>query len=77
MMAEMGPLGAWSIHRPNLDLDSAHDLRVARLSLASGSVLSLEPAEDSFSLSPSLLTLSLSLFFSLNKKNNNKSKKIK
>ena len=42
---------AQSVEHPTLDVDANHDLTVVRLSLASGSVLGVEPAWDSFSSS--------------------------
>ena len=55
------------VKHPTLDFGSGHDLTVARLSPASGSMLSVESAEDSLSPSPSVppllaCTLILSLF---------------
>ena len=46
---------------PTLDLSSGHDLRVVGLSPTSGSVLSVEPVWDSFSLPLPLSLLILSL----------------
>ena len=36
-----------SVKRPTLDLGSGHDFKILRLSPASGSMLGVEPAEDS------------------------------
>ena len=53
------------IEHPTLDFGSGHDLRVVRLNLLLGSMLSMEPAWDS--LSPSLCAPYLHLL-SLQKK---------
>ena len=61
---------AQSVKYPALDLGSGHDLTVVGSSSASGSVLSVEPAWDSLSSSPSALrpfVLSFSLSVSLSK----------
>ena len=63
---------AQSVKRSTLDFGSGRDPRVMRLSPASGSALSVKPAEDSLRSSPSAppplvptCALSLSLFFFL------------
>lgn len=57
-----GGLGG-SVRHPTLDFSWDHGLGAVRSSLASGSVLGMEPAWDSFSPHFSLLFLSLSLVF--------------
>lgn len=62
---------AHSIESPTLDFSSGHHLRVLRSSLVSGSVLSVDPAWNSLSPSPSVPPpdLVFSLFLRKKKKN--------
>ena len=51
MCATTGALGGDSAKRPALGFSSSRDLRVVRLSLVLGSMLTAESARDSLSLS--------------------------
>ena len=69
--------GAWaaqSVEHPTLDFSSGHDPRVVGSSPTSGSVLSMEPAWDSPSLSLPLPFSLLTHTLSLSKLNNNENK---